>query len=104
MVKGNMFAKTRGPRLAFLFDPQPDSILVPLSVGRPTASHLRQESRRRLLLALQREARVQMATTCDMCGLPSGCGSKKGTQKTLLVKGKIDPATCGPRWGFLFNP
>ena len=25
-----------------------------------------------------------------------GYGSRKGTQKTLLVKGKIDPFTCGP--------
>ena len=34
-----------------------------------------------------------------------GYGSKiPGTSKSLLVKGKIDPATCGPRLGFLFDP
>ena len=35
--------------------------------------------------------------------VPYGYGSK-GTPKSLLVKGKIDPSTCGPRLGFLFDP
>ena len=38
---------------------------------------------------------------------PNGCGSKilGIPTKKWLVKGNIDPtATCGPRWGFLFDP
>ena len=34
----------------------------------------------------------------------SGCGSKKGVQKSPIGKGKHLPKICGPCWSFLFDP
>ena len=53
----------------------------------------------RCISALVR-ASVAIEEETNLNGPRNGYGSKiPGTQKTLLVKGNIDPATCGPHLG-----